>query len=70
MGRNKKNTPAKLILYCVLFTIMVVFYSLSLMNSPYVFVKMTNLMMIIFFSIAIGAFIREIFVLKEKEKAK
>ncbi|CAM3310373.1 hypothetical protein FITA111629_15515 [Filibacter tadaridae] len=68
MGKNKRSTPAKLILFCVFFTISVIFQSLVVISSPYMFVKVLNLITVILVSAVIGAFIREIFVLKESEK--
>ncbi|MDV6377872.1 hypothetical protein ORD22_06300 [Sporosarcina sp. GW1-11] len=66
--KEKKNTPAKMILFCVLFAIIVTADSLLVINSPYVFVRVLNLFAVIGLSGVIGAFIRDFFILKEKER--
>ncbi|PIC65297.1 hypothetical protein CSV79_01355 [Sporosarcina sp. P13] len=66
--KEKKNTPAKMILICVLFAIIITVDSLLVINSPYVVVKVLNLFAVIGLSGVTGAFIREIFILKEKER--
>jgi len=67
---EKRNTPAKMIMFCVLFAIIVIIDSLLVFNSPYLFVRVLNLFAVIGISGVIGAFIREIFILKEKERVQ
>lgn len=69
MKKEKKNTPAKLILLCILFTIVIIGHSMQSLFSPHMFVRGMNLIAVIIGSAAVGAFIREIFVLKAKQKS-
>lgn len=68
--KKKKNTPAKLIFLCVLFATIVTVNSLLVINSPYLFVRVINLFGVIGVSGVTGAFIREIFLLKEKTRTQ
>lgn len=67
MEKDKRNTPAKLILFCVFFAIMVIINSFLVIHSPHMFVRVLNLIVVIVLSLAIGGFIREIFIVKNKE---
>ncbi|WP_284035756.1 hypothetical protein [Neobacillus sp. 114] len=69
MGKKKVNTPAKLIIFCILFGIIVIFNSVLVIGSPYVFIKVLNLIVVIILSSIVGAFIREIFILNKKKKS-
>ena len=70
MKKDKKPTPGKLILFSVLFAIMILIDSLLIIYSPYVVVRALNLVAVIVLSLAIGAFIREIFVIKNREDSQ
>jgi hypothetical protein len=70
MRKENRNTSAKLILFCVLLTIDVIIESLLVINSPFLFVRVLNLMGVIVVSLIIGAFIREIFILRNRENSE
>jgi hypothetical protein len=69
MEKEKGNTPAKIIIYCVLLGIIVILDSVLVINSPYLFVRVLNLIVVIIISSVIGAFIREIFILYNKKRS-
>lgn len=60
---NKRQLYVGLISYPIL----IVLDGLILIGTPYLFVKIINLLVIVVLSGILGAFIREIFVLKEKQ---
>lgn len=66
MIQDKRNTPGKLILFCVFFALIVLLNGFVVVGSPYIFVKIINLFVVIVLSGVIGAFIREIFILKQE----
>ncbi|WP_226669606.1 hypothetical protein [Metabacillus litoralis] len=70
MGKDNRNTPTKLILFCVLFTFILISESFLVITSPLLIVRVINLVAVIGISLIIGAFIREIFILKNGEKSK
>lgn len=58
----------RLIIFSFIFTIIIVLDGVTVVFSPYKFVRGLNTFVIIVLSMAVGAFIREIFVLKGNEK--
>ncbi len=60
----------QLIIGYIAFSIFILSGSIQIIFSPFSFVRVINLLVVIFCSAAIGAFIREWFVLKEKNKEK
>ncbi len=70
MGKENRNTPAKLILFCVLLTVNVIIESLLVINSPFLFVRVLNLIGVIVVSLIISAFIKEIFILRNRENSE
>ncbi|WP_407270737.1 hypothetical protein [Radiobacillus sp. PE A8.2] len=70
MEVNKRNTPAKLTLFCVIYAVIIIINSLLVINSPHLFVRVLNLIVVIALSIVIGAFIREIFILRNAESSE
>jgi len=53
----------------ILFGIMIVTSSMQVVLSPYPFIRLINVLVIIFLSGAIGAFIRELFLLRQKQQS-
>lgn len=64
----KKNTPAKVALLCIPLVGIIICSSLITIESPILFVKILNLILLIVVSAVVGAFIREMFVLREKDR--
>lgn len=64
MKLGKGTSPRQIITVCVLFTLIVVIESIQVIYSPYIFVKIVNLIVIILLSSFIGALVRELFTLK------
>lgn len=62
----KKTSPKYLIIYSLIFGIIVVLSGIQAVFSTLVFVRLINVVLIIFLSGIVGAFIREIFILKKK----
>ncbi|WP_078381573.1 hypothetical protein [Sutcliffiella halmapala] len=56
----------QLIMFSILFGILIIFHSLQVIFNPFSFVKNISLIAVIAFSIPLGAFIRELFILKKK----
>ncbi|WP_342505989.1 hypothetical protein [Sporosarcina sp. FSL K6-2383] len=68
MKKRREATPKYLAVMSIIWGMLVIIQSAQVMYTPYPFVRVINLIAIIFLSAAIGAFVREIFVLKNKEK--
>lgn len=68
IDKRREATPKFLIMWCVMFSIMIILQCVQVIFTPHTFVRVLNLFVIIAFSVAVGTFIREIFVLKKKEK--
>lgn len=66
MKMRKEVTPKFLIIKCVAYSLFVISQCLQVMYTPSTVVKVVNLIAIVFLSGVIGAFIREIFILKKK----
>jgi len=66
MNKRRKGTPAYIIMMSIIFGIFVIIQSIQVIYSPHTFVRVINLLTLIFLSSAIGAFIRELFILKKK----
>ncbi|MEK5038644.1 hypothetical protein [Sporosarcina sp. FSL K6-3457] len=66
MNKRKEATPKYLAVMSIIFGSIVIVQGLQVIYTPYPFVRVVNLLGIIFLSAAIGAFIREIFILKKK----
>ena len=66
LNKRKEATPKYLAMMSIIFGSLVIVQSLQVIYAPYLFIRVINLIAIIFLSAAIGAFIREIFVLKKK----
>ncbi|EPD51053.1 hypothetical protein MHH33_17220 [Paenisporosarcina sp. FSL H8-0542] len=66
MKMRKEVTPKFLIIMCVAYSLFVISQCLQVMYTPSTVLKVVNLIAIVFLSGVIGAFIREIFILKKK----
>ncbi len=66
MNKRKEATPKFIVVMSILFGFIVITQSLQVIYTPYLFVRVVNLVGVIFLSSVIGAFIREFFVLKKK----
>ncbi|WP_128893932.1 hypothetical protein [Longirhabdus pacifica] len=66
--KNKKQKQW-IIAYCILYIPILIFQSYQAVSSPYLFVRSLSLFVVITTSIVIGAFIRELFILKKYNKS-
>ncbi|WP_313891809.1 hypothetical protein [Psychrobacillus sp.] len=66
MRNRRKVTPTFLVMMCILYALIIVSQCVQVIYTPHTFVKVINLLTIILLSSIIGAFIRELFVLKKK----
>lgn len=67
MNKQREATPAYIIMNSIIFSLFVIIQSVQVIYTPHTFVRVINLITIIFLSSAIGAFIRELFILKKKK---
>lgn len=67
MNKQREATPAYIIKTSIIFLLFVIIQSIQVIYTPHTFVRVVNLITIIFLSSAIGAFIRELFILKKKK---
>lgn len=67
MNKQREATSAYIILNSIIFSLFVIIQSVQVIYTPHTFVRVINLITIIFLSSAIGAFIRELFILKKKK---
>ncbi|MGM9944877.1 MAG: hypothetical protein ACI33M_08040 [Lysinibacillus sp.] len=61
---QKQTEKKQLIMFCILFGIIIILSSLQVIFSTLQFVRVVSLIGVIGTSIVVGAFIREIFILK------
>lgn len=66
MKEMKKITAKHLIISSLIIGINIVLASFQVVFSSFVFVRLINVVTIIILSVIVGAFIREIFLLKKK----
>lgn len=69
MKLRKKVTPKFLIIMCIAYGLFIISQSIQVIYTPSTLVKVVNLFAIVFLSGAIGAFVREIFILKKEAVA-
>ena len=67
MKKQREATPAYIIMNSIIFCLFVIIQSIQVIYTPHTFVRVISLITIIFLSSAIGAFIRELFILKKKQ---
>ncbi|MER2261304.1 MAG: hypothetical protein ABS934_04765 [Psychrobacillus sp.] len=58
----------KVITAIILFGLIVIVQSIQVINTTHTFIRVMNLISTIFISVTIGAFIREMFILKKVDK--
>ena len=66
MNRRREATPKFLVVTCIIFGLCVILQSVQVLKTNLTIVKILNLISIIFLSSIIGAYIREIFLLKKR----
>ena len=67
MNKQREATPAYIIMTSIIFSLFVIIQSVQVIYTPHTFVRVVRLITIIFLSSAIGAFIRELFIIKKKK---
>ena len=70
MNQSSELTSKFILRKVITFGVIVVLMSIQIIFSPYLFVKGLNTVVVLFVSGTIGAFIREIFFLRIREKEK
>jgi len=65
MKKRREATPAYIIKSSIILGLLVIMPSIQVIYTPHTFVRVISLIMIILLSSVIGAFIRELFILKK-----
>lgn len=68
MIKEKEPTVKYYIMMSSLLSLSIILQSIVVVSTPHTFVKVINLIAIIGVSGIVGAFIREVFILKQKEE--
>lgn len=68
MIKEKEPTVKYYIMMSSLLSLSIILQSIVVVSTPHTFLKVINLIAIIGVSGIVGAFIREVFILKQKEK--
>jgi len=66
---SKQATFKQLILFSILFGVIVLSSCATAILTPHTFVRVINLVVIVALSMAVGAFIREMFLVKAKKQS-
>jgi uncharacterized Tic20 family protein len=66
MKQRKEATPKFIITMCIVYSLLVIVKSVEIINTPHTFIRVISLIIVIMLSLLIGAFIRELFILKKK----
>lgn len=66
MKQRKEATPKFIITMCIVYSLFVIVKSVEIINTPHTFIRVISLITVIMLSLLIGAFIRELFILKKK----
>ena len=66
MKQRKEATPKVIITMCIVYSLLVIIQSVQIIITPHTFVRVISLVTVILLSSIIGAFIRELFILKKK----
>jgi antibiotic biosynthesis monooxygenase (ABM) superfamily enzyme len=66
MKQRKEATPKFIITMCIVYGLFVIIQSVQIIITPHTFVRVISLVTVILISSIIGAFIRELFILKKK----
>ncbi|PZX07359.1 hypothetical protein C7437_101472 [Psychrobacillus insolitus] len=67
INKRREATPKFIVVISIIFGLFVIIQSVQVIYTPHTFVRVVNLISTIFVSGAIGAFIRELFILKKKK---
>ena len=67
INKRKETKPKFIIVISIIFSLLVIIQSVQVIYTPHTFVRVVNLITTIFLSGAIGAFIREFFILKKNK---
>lgn len=67
INKRREATPKFIVVISIIFGLFVIIQSVQVIYTPHTFVRVVNLIFTIFVSGAIGAFIRELFILKKKK---
>ena len=66
MKQRKEASPKFIITMCIVYSLFVIVKSVEIINTPHTFITVISLVTVILLSSIIGAFIRELFILKKK----
>jgi len=66
MKSRKEASPKFIITMCIVYSLLVIIQSVQIIITPHTFVRVISLFAVIMLSSIIGAFIRELFILKKK----
>jgi len=66
LNKRKETTPKFIVVISITFGLIVIIQSFQVIYTPHTFIRVVNLISTILISGAIGAFIRELFILKKK----
>ena len=66
MKQRKEATPKFIITMCIVYGLFVIVKSVEIIITPHTFIRVISLITVIMLSLIIGAFIRELFMLKKK----
>ena len=69
MKKRKEASPTFLVVMSIVFGLCIILQSFQVLNANHIIVKIVNLISVIFLSSFIGAFIREIFIMKQEKKS-
>ena len=66
MKQRKEASPKFIVTMCIVYSLFVIVQSVEIINTPHTFIRVISLVTVILLSSIIGAFIRELFILKKK----
>jgi len=66
MKQRKEASPKFIITMCIVYSLFVIMQSVQIIITPHTFIRVISLVTVILLSSIIGAFIRELFILKKK----
>ena len=66
MKPRKEASPKFIFTMCIVYSLLVIIQSVQIIITPHTFLRVINLFAVIMLSSIIGAFIRELFILKKK----
>ena len=66
MKQRKETTPKFIITMSIVYGLFVIIQSVQIIITPHIFIRVISLVTVILLSSIIGAFMRELFILKKK----